>query len=197
MQAQGKSREDVEAALERVLARQDVERPNLLMELLEWFEERFGLDGASTLGRWLLVALAVVALVFLVRFLLRLQREWWSGARGLGLEGSGGPSVEERVRQLLEEAREARARGEARLALRKFLFALVLGLGRRGDLEFRDAWTYRELLARGNPSAEVEQLLTPLVLELEAKEFGRVPVADPDLDRLERLCRHHLGGANA
>ena len=79
------------------------------------------------------------------------------------------------------------------IVLRFLVLALVLGLGSRGDLEFRDAWTYRELLARGRPSPEANGVLGPLVEELEAKEFGHASIALDDLDRLEGLCRRYLG----
>ena len=85
------------------------------------------------------------------------------------------------------------ARGDSRLALRKLIFALVLGLGVRGDLRYRDSWTIRELLRRGRPSEEAQAVLVPLVSELEAKEFGRAETTEEDLDRLEALCDRHLG----
>ena len=72
-------------------------------------------------------------------------------------------------------------------------FALVVGLGRRGNLEYRDAWTNRELLARGRPSTEVATLLSPLVDELDRKMFGRDETTAADVERLETLCSRWLG----
>ena len=117
-------------------------------------------------------------------------------ARGLVMAGlaalAAGLGLEERLRRLRAEAAAARAAGDLRLALRTNLFALVLGLGRTGDLVYRDAWTNRELLARGKPSKAVRALLEPLVRELEPKEFGSGDVLPSDVDRLEALVEEHL-----
>ena len=99
------------------------------------------------------------------------------------------------MNELLAEARAARARGDLPLALRLFFFALVVGLGRVGDLEYHDAWTNRELLQRGSPSPQVARSLEGVVRELDLKGFGRVPTVAGDVDRLEALCSRLLGGA--
>jgi hypothetical protein len=186
----------VTEALERVVARHGDRPPTLLEELLEWVAGRFGFEAAPVVWEgvfWIfLAALVVGVVVFALRFL---QAGWGGRLRAGRVAGEEGPSVAERVARLRREASAARAAGDLRLALRKQLFALVLGLGGRGDLEYRDAWTNRELVDRGKPSPDVRGLLSPLVLELEAKEFGRVPVLPGDVDRLEGLCARYLGEA--
>ena len=91
------------------------------------------------------------------------------------------------------EGRRAQANGDLALAIQKHLFALVLGLGGAGDLEYRASWTNRELLRRGAPAAEIERVLAPLVRELEPKEFGREVATDADVERLRELCDRYLG----
>jgi hypothetical protein len=100
--------------------------------------------------------------------------------------------VSRRVSELLARARTAREEGDLVLALRLTFFALVIGLGRRGDLEYRDSWTNRELLARGHPSADVAARLGPLVDELDFKMFGDGLTTESDLERLDELCRRWL-----
>ena len=185
---------EVADAVRDVLAR-DQEPPSLLAELIEWFTSRAGFDPGGEWVRGVFWVLSAILVVLLLIFLHRAVRVGLGGARRLrdGVDGERGPTIAERVALLRAEAAQARARGELRLALRKQFFALVLGLGGRGDLQFRDAWTNREVLARGDPSAEVDTLLTPLVVELEAKEFGHESVSTADLDRLESLCARYLG----
>jgi hypothetical protein len=77
-----------------------------------------------------------------------------------------------------------------------FFFALVVGLGRAGDLEYHDAWTNRELLQRGSPSPRLARALEDLVRELDLKGFGCVPTVEDDVNRLEALCKSMLGGAS-
>ncbi len=101
--------------------------------------------------------------------------------------------IPRRAQELRLRARSARAQGDLSLALRLTFFALVVGLGRRGDLDYRDAWTNRELLARGHPAADVSSLLGPLVDELDRKMFGSGETTEADVDRLEALCTRWLG----
>lgn len=98
-----------------------------------------------------------------------------------------------RVRELRREARLARERGDRLLALRLYFTALVVGLGEKGDLSYRDAWTNRELLERGEPKEPVRARLAPLVPELDARSFGHVPVEDGDVTRLSNLVEELLG----
>jgi hypothetical protein len=98
-----------------------------------------------------------------------------------------------RVARLRAEARAADARGEHVLALRLEFTALVCGLGERGDLEYRDAFTNRELLERGRPGREAEALLRPLVPELDAKSFGGEPASHADFLALSALCDRLVG----
>ena len=69
----------------------------------------------------------------------------------------------------------------------------MVGLGARGDVGFREAWTNRELLRRGRPKESARRLLEELVDELEGKEYGREEITTADLVRLEDLCSTHLG----
>lgn len=98
-----------------------------------------------------------------------------------------------RVVELRRRARTARSSGDLVLALRLYFTALVVGLGEKGDLDYRDAWTNRELLERGEPSEHVERKLAPLVRDLDQKSFGGVPARDDDVDAMSRVVDELLG----
>ena len=187
----------VRAELERVLARAEFrQEKSLLQEFLEWLAQRLGapqLDFLGALVPWLFS----IALAGGVLFLLT---QVWKARRLLSADGSGvaehaGPTVRERIEVLLERARAALAANDLRLALRLYFLALLLILGGRGDLVFRDSWTNREHLRRGKPSRRARSVLEPLVRELEAKDFGDRPIVEADLERLEALVARHQGGA--
>jgi hypothetical protein len=188
------TRAEVADALERIAARHPQDGgPSMLARVIDWIAEHLfsagGADAArvsALIVKLLAGAIAATVVTMLVLWLVGRFR-----ARG---RGPGEPEiVRRRVAELRALAREARARGDAVLALRYLLFALVVGLGQKGDLRYRDAWTNRELLERGEPSADVRGLLAPLLIELEAKEFGRAPVEPADVDRLVALCDRWLG----
>lgn len=100
-----------------------------------------------------------------------------------------------RVEELRQRARAANTRGEHVLALRLEFTALVVGLGERGDLEYRDAFTNRELLERGRPGREAEALLRPIVPELDRRSFGGESATSEDFAHLSALCDRLLAGA--
>jgi len=102
-----------------------------------------------------------------------------------------------RVADLRRAAGAARATGNHVLALRLYFTALVVGLGERGDLEYRDAWTNRELLERGEPSEKIERTLSPLVRDLDAKSFGGVVAIDADVAQMSRVVDDLLGAERA
>ena len=192
MSAQEKlPREDIERALRRALDRSE-EESTWLGDFFDWLGEHLDLPEVSIPWGEVTVWLFVVALLAVLGwFLVQL----FLGGRAVeeAAEPDAAARLRDRLRELRAEAAAARDGGDLRLALRLYLFALVLGLGRKGDLVYRDAWTNRELLARGRPSNEVRALLEPLVNELEAKEFGRDEVRPEDVHELEELVRRHLG----
>ncbi len=191
--------ERVHAALERVLARGEFRREkSLLEEFLEWLLPRLGSERIAALGKILPWLLAFALLGLCLALLLRMVRS--AGAARAAREGELPPapiSLDERLRELRRRSRSARASGDLRLALRLLFLSLLLALGGRGDLVYRDAWTNRELLRRGKPSRSARALLEPLVRELEAKDFGRDPVCEADLDRLESLLQRSLAREEA
>ncbi len=191
-------RGEVAAMVQDVLARREFgQGESMIEELVAWVAARFESGGAIEAGQFLfalVVSLLVGVPLYLLARFVAAGRLRHAGAED-GQDGAGGPTIAQRVRELRRQARAARERGERRVALRKLLFALVLGLGERGDLQYRDAWTNRELLRRGRPAPEVERFLAPLVVELEAKEFGREAATEADLDRLESICDRALGAA--
>ena len=79
------------------------------------------------------------------------------------------------------------------LRIAKLRGALVLGLSERGELEYRDAWTNRELLERGSPRRDVAPILAGLVPRLDAQSFGHEPAGPADVENLSSLCDRLLG----
>jgi cytosine/adenosine deaminase-related metal-dependent hydrolase len=189
--------DEIRRIVHEILARKEfaAEEDSWFVRLLKALDEQlhlgFGAAGMARAVFWVMaIALgAVVAWIALREVLLRVQAAGL--ARSAGRSGAAA-DLSRRVEELLEAARSARARGELVLALRLSFFALVVGLGRRGDLEYRDAWTNRELLERGAPRAEVAALLAPLVEVLDRKGFGLEPAREADVDDLEALCRRVL-----
>jgi hypothetical protein len=97
------------------------------------------------------------------------------------------PTRQERVADLRARANAARSAGQNLLALRLYFTALVVGLGEAGDLEYRDAWTNRELLERGRPKPAVETALAPLLEDLDRKSFGGALATASDVDAMAQL----------
>ena len=196
-QAVAKTPEEVRAALARIQERPELnDEPSLLSRALSWLMEHLfsaepeTVSTAATVVRILAVVLAGVLLGLLVVALVRRLRRRAPTSLPRAI-------VRARVAELRALAAEARDAGDLARALRYLLCALVIGLGQRGDLRYRDAWTNRELLDRGEPSDRVRALLAPLIAELEAKEFGREPVLAQDVARLEELCATWLGAPGA
>jgi hypothetical protein len=165
-----------------------------LGNVLEWLKNVLGL-GHGVFGSafsWLVLAAIVTALVVLaVRMLPFVRRDPSSATIG----GDAIDARKRRVAELRRRAGEAETAGDHAQALRMYFWALVVGLGERGALEYRDAWTNGELLERGAPRAEVERVLRPLVPELDRKTFGRVPADADDVRRMSALCDEMLGRA--
>lgn len=120
-------------------------------------------------------------------------RAWLGRSRRVARAADEPPaeSREQRVARLCAAAREADERGEHVLAMRLAFTALVCALGERGDLEYRDAYTNRELLERGRPGREAESLLRPLVPDLDARSFGGTPATRADYQRIARLVARY------
>jgi hypothetical protein len=196
---------EIRERIGRVLAREEFRRGG--HGLGEWLDEKLG-KAARWLGdllgipepafakqvlEVLLVLLGIALLAALVSLIRRKLR-----ARGLADRAEAPSPVEEHraagVVALRREARAASQRGDHLAALRSYFRALVLGLSERGHLEYRDAWTNRELLERGAPRRELLPLLSPLVPRLDAQSFGREPTGPEDVARLADLCDRLLGG---
>jgi len=189
----GVARERVAKALEEVLARGEFQGDHSLLgdhvgNLFSGFGE--GLAETSEV----MVRLFPVLLVLLFAYLLFRAKREGRAVVAPGRSGSSAPGMRERVSRLVSEARSARAAGDLRRSLRLFCSALVVGLGASGDVSYREAWTNRELLRRGQPKAAARRLLEELVRELEGKEYGREEITAADLEHLEELCAVHLEG---
>lgn len=184
--------EDVTAALDEVLRRAEFhETPSLFQRFLDWLLP----DGSSIrLGELQGVLLAL----FIVLFVWMLVSVFRGAARRRALAGeefdprAPGVAPELRAARLCDEAGRARAAGDLRLALRLLFEALIVAMDGRGDLEFRPAWTNRELVRRGRHTPAASALLEELVRELEPKEFGRERITEADLARLSALLEPYL-----
>jgi len=182
-------REEIDAGLSRAGFAE--EQPSMLEDFLRRLLEHLEIghiDGTAKAVQWSLYVLVGAVVLWLIVVAIRHRPRARRRDRA-----PGGPTVRRRVAELLAQARAAREVQDLRLALRLYLFALVVGLGERGEMRYHDAWTNRELLRRGRPSSRAREVLERLVDELEPKEFGRAPIVGDDVARLEALCRTHLG----
>jgi hypothetical protein len=188
------SAEVVRNELAEVLTRPELrERESLLERFIRWLQPHLETKEVEAFGDALLAVLSVGLLLALFVLLRRAFRAYRSEELSTADEArSTAERADARVRELAARARQARADGDLRLAVRSYLEALLLALSGRGDFELRPSWTNRELLARGKLVRAVRELLEPLVRELEPKEFGRAHIEARDLERLEVLLAPYL-----
>jgi len=192
----------IEAALAEVLERPEFQEqePSFLTELVEdFFEWLGGLFSTEEAGAAagagvdaLLILLAVFGAMALLLLLVEVAR---SRARRERPASSllVPEEVAHRVSELRREARSAEGEGDWIRALRLYFFATVVGLGERGDLDYRDAWTNRELFERGQPTPETRELLSPLVAELDHHSFGGRPTDAAGVQVFSEACDRLLG----
>lgn len=198
--------EDVRLAVDEILAGPEFQPGTSWIQraanaIKDWLIELFpGLASsgnafleAARIFVWVVLITVVVLLVWvLVRSIQRLRTP--AAASGEVAEDPVADRAR-RVARLRREARAAGARGDHVLALRLEFTALVVGLGERGDLQYRDAFTNRELLERGKPGPEAERVLRPIVPGLDRKSFGGEPADAGDFARLAALCDRLLAGS--
>ena len=196
--------EAVRAKVDEILARPEFagERSvlgqwfgDVIEDILDAIGDLFGF-GPAAAGEVLTVILYVALAVALALIVWRIVRARLAARAEEGVEPVEiDPARARRLRvgELRRNARSAHAAGNHVLALRLYFTALVVGLGEKGDLEYRDAWTNRELLERGEPSERVERKLSPLVRGLDEKSFGGVPALDEDVEAMSRVVDELLG----
>lgn len=171
---------------------------DLFEKILDAIGDLFGISSASA-GTAVVVIAYVALAVALVWIAWRIVRARGS-ARSRATEIRELDPVEARRARVADLRRAARKAHEAAnyvLALRLYFTALVVGLGEKGDLEYRDAWTNRELLERGEPSEKIERTLSPLVRDLDAKSFGGMVAVDSDVAAMSRVVDDLLGTERA
>ncbi|MEM7515714.1 MAG: hypothetical protein AAF368_02150 [Planctomycetota bacterium] len=201
----GPSPQDAREVAQEILSRSEYRREETVLEslrskVMDWFKEVFGglIEGVfgEASANWNVVMGIVATVLLVVALALVLHLIFSNRLPGRsGREVTLSEAARARANELRLEARAAREAGDLLLALRLSFFALVVGLGERGDLRYRAGWTNRELLERGEPTPEVAAALSPLVGELDAMSFGDAVVEEEDVDRFEGLCDRWLGGA--
>jgi len=195
---QVRPREEVAAILDEVLESYEFRNERTFWdELWDWLDRNFDVGETLALGDVLKGALIAILIVATILYIALWYRTLRARERLVAEGGRPVLSTLERARELHEEARAARRRGDERGAVRLYLHALIIGFSREGGLAYRDAWTNRELLRRGAPSLRVRDELESLVRRYEPKEFGREDILPGDLEALEALARRELGGAGA
>lgn len=166
-----------------------------LRSFFEWLGDLFSFGdvaGGAALGsKVFLWIVALLAAVLLVGMLVAIARE---RLRREERPTAGAATVALRVGELREAAHAAQGAGDWTRALRLWFFATVVGLAERGDLEYRDAWTNRELLERGEPAAVARASLVPLVGVLDEASFGGRPIGAAEVARFAAVCDDLLGG---
>lgn len=193
--------ETVRAVLADVLAREGIpvgeQEPGWLARSLRWLAERLGLDLSSADVSLVFAIIAATFALLCVFWLARVKRRRVRGLDARTPQAADGSPARARALALRQAALEAEARGELALALRLNLFALIVGLSEHGDLEYREAWTNRELVARGRPRPEVRDRLSDLLDDIDPKTFGRARTTPEDLRRVESLSDEFLEGVFA
>jgi len=185
---------EIRSALEGVIADAEVsgERRSLMDILWERLADMLPEEleaGTADTFQWTILCVAGILVAFIIVRMVQAAADSRVIPSGSSTTST---DIARRERALEVLARARAASNDPALAARLYLFALILGLGERGDLVYREAWTYRELLDQGGPKPRVEALLRPLVAELESVAFGgRAPSPD-QLKRLEVLARVHL-----
>jgi len=195
--------QEVADALRRVMGREGFVPEEqgwfarMLKSFVEWLGEVFDIrpgvvgDAFATL-LYVLLGLLIAWLVWLVvRSIVDARR---ARARARAALPPPPETLAARLARLLDEARAADAAGDHLRALRLYFWALVVGLSQRGELAYRDAWTAREMLARGRAGSDVRARLEPLVREIDGKSFGGEPCSAQDSARVAAACREFLGG---
>ena len=195
MSASWQTRVEVHAALERVLHAEGIPQPEPQPSaLVRWLSEHLGgLASAPLLAVLKTVALVLLGLVLLVwisRLVSRRRVRARGSAGALALD-----SRRARAAALRAAAVRSHASGELALALRQQLTALVVGLGEHGQLDYRPAWTLRELVARGRPPLALAGALEQLIDEVEPLCFARVEVREADYQRVARFVDQKLAEA--
>jgi hypothetical protein len=193
-------RTQVRAKIDEILARPEFAKstgPSALEQfidrLLHALGELFGVEvGAARLMLWVVVALIVCAIAVVTWRTVRTSRAQARVRTARGVEITAADQRHERVADLRARAGAARAAGQHLLALRLYFTALVVGLGEAGDLEYRDAWTNRELFERGRPKPAVASALAPLLADLDHKSFGGAAATERDVDAMAQLVEKLL-----
>lgn len=169
----------------------------LLDAYFEWRDkggaERTSSGGSSAWdpSQFLLVLIIAVVVVLIVVFIVQQFKDRRSD---VARSGTIAERIASRVEEFRSRARAAEAAGDWIEALRLDFFALVIGLGERGDLDYRDAWTNRELLERGMPGKQVELALRPVVGRLDAHSFGHLPSGREEVVEFRAFCDRLLEG---
>ncbi|MDP6838323.1 MAG: hypothetical protein QF724_05240 [Planctomycetota bacterium] len=187
----------VSTTLRDILTREGIPQPLPNNWLEEWLAELFSVSPgtADVIGEVALGLAMAVLLAALTILLLRLWRRSQVPLRaGAGQEASPAEQLRDHVADLRKRARAAEERGDWVLALRLEFFALAVGLGESGALEYRDAWTNRELLERGHPRQEVRARLLPILGDLDAKTFGGAACNRDDVRHLAQITDSLLTG---
>lgn len=172
----------------------------LLDAYFDWRDDAFEREpinadlGGSTPWDFQSLLFAAIIVIVLVLIGVLVSRHFAGRRRDERVGGTIRERIASRVEALRALAREAEAAGDWIEALRLDFFALVIGLGEQGDLDYRDAWTNRELLERGMPSRKVEQSLRPVVHRLDAHSFGHLPSGPQEVLEFREFCDRLLEG---
>ncbi len=168
--------------------------PSVLDRLIDRFfaaiDDLFGQAIGSVLGQeavaWVVAGIAVAILGVAV----------WRWTRGLRIDGRTAPEIADpagrSAADWLDEAREARERGELSLALRRYYLSLIAVLEERGVLEPLPGRTIRELdreLARRRPDLVDE--VSEIGGRVERVVFGGRRAGEDDVERAAQ-ARDHL-----
>lgn len=192
------SPEHVAATLREILTREGIPQPPPNNWFADWLASlfTFSAETEEMVGRVALVLAVAVLVATLVMLFRSIRRHGLARRDGSDAIADEPPAalLRRHVGELRRRARAAEEAGDWVLALRLEFFALAVGLGESGALEYRDAWTNRELLERGHPRPEVRERLLPILGDLDAKTFGGAACVREDVRRMAELTDQLLMG---
>lgn len=182
------------AALQRILDRPEFRtaEPNALQrfwrDLRLWLAERFFdllrlLDAAPGPLSWQVVIIGSLALGALLLYWARALRRQFAPDDALTLTAVDRPLS---GRSAWEQGQAAAQAGDRRAAVRLLYLAALLALDERGVLRYDRARTNREVLRAVRPTAELHQLLQPIVADFDRVWYGFEALSGDEFEQFNR-----------
>jgi hypothetical protein len=143
------------------------------------------LSNAPALSPWLLMSLALLALIALAFFIGSARRAPSRAAAGAAVPAPALPPAD--PPSLFDEAARHAAAGDMRSALRALYLATLVALDRRRLIEYEPSKTNWHYL-RSLPSGELRQAFAAFTRIFDHTWYGHEPATLQDYEQCRRLC---------